>query len=148
MKPFLFITLILSGSVVFAQQDFEYEGTRRIRFYNLNAKSINIEVKFLKNRHCSVKLIETDKTGNITARLIKSDENIAIDPTQTESFIIIHKKKFVVRLPQEIEVDDDSTIKPKPSRRSILKDVFRFGRVRLSSQSAGGTTTATTITST
>lgn len=148
MKCFLAIIFILTGSTTFAQQDFEFEGRNRIKFSNLQANSINIDVTFKYNRHCSVKLITTDKNGNTNSRLIKDNENVPIDPSQMESFIIVHKKKFIIRVPQKIKVEDDSTIKPKSSKRNSIKDLLRLGRVRLSSQSAGGTTTSTTVTST
>lgn len=147
----LIIWVILWGNIAVLAQpaDFEYiKENNKIIFNKLQAKSIEIDIRFDHNKHCSVRLIKTDHNGNIESQFIGDDMTISIDPSQIQSFVIIHRKKMFVRFRQNIEVSDDSTILPRSSRKSLFKSIFGTGRVRLSSQTMGGTTTTTTITST
>ncbi len=152
MKKVLFITVIvLLGNLMLLAQPYDFEyvvDKRKVEFSNLQAKSIDVGIQFIENKHCSVKLIEIDNNGNHKSTNIVADTLINIDLSKTQSFILIHRKKFLVRIPQKIALDESATIPPS-SKKRLFKLIFPLqGRVRLSSQTVGGTTTTTTITST
>ncbi len=134
---FIFILGALSAH---SQADFQKDiSKRKAKIYSFTGTSLNVEVDLGESKHTSVIISITFNDGSKPESMfIGIDSAFQKSTSNIKSVTIKHKKKFLIRFSQKIKDDEKDS---KGTRR------IKTNRVRISSESAGGSSTSTTVNS-
>ncbi len=136
MKQLVLIFIfILNALFAHSQGEFQHEvSKRKLVLHDFTGTNLNFEIDLGESKHTSVSIYITYNDGSEQETIfIKDDLALQKATSNIKSIVIRHKKRFGLRFNQKL--NDNEKAKRK------------INRVRVSSETAGGSSTTTTINS-